>query len=88
MYRDSAYLSINNDATNVYFAQISTASQSDTPQLHPNSRNDTAPTDDIKTTALSENSEQTSLGQEISKRVSRKYCELQLSPHTVHVYYM
>ena len=66
-YRDSAYLSTDNDATDIYFAQFSTVSHSaeDTLQLLPD------PSDEVQTTAPSDTSVHTSLQQQIPVKVGK-----------------
>jgi len=60
MYRDSAYLSTDNDAIDAYFAQFSTScSADDSPQPLPD------PSEEVQVTAPSDSSVHTSLQKQV-----------------------
>lgn len=66
MYRDSTYLSTDNDATDAYFAQFSTSrSADDSPQPLPD------PSDGVQVTAPSDSSVHTSLQQQAPVKAGR-----------------
>ena len=67
VYRDSAYLATDSDATDAYFAQFSTShSAEDLPQPLPD------PSDELQATAPSDSSVHSSLQQQIPVKVGNR----------------